>query len=138
MDARLYVFPGSHPAMIGRLMLEHKGIAYKRTDLLPVISKVVVRALGFPGATVPALKIDGRRVQGSRAISRELDRIQPDPPLFPSDPSRAGGGRGGRALRRRAAAAAVPPDSLLGDSKTSPLCAATRRERSSASRSAWR
>ena len=30
-------------------MLEHKGIAYKRTDLLPVISKGVLRAVGFPG-----------------------------------------------------------------------------------------
>jgi glutathione S-transferase len=35
---------------------------------------------------VPALKIDGRRVQGTRETSRELDRLQPDPPLFPADP----------------------------------------------------
>ena len=48
-------------------MLEHKGIAYKRTDLLPVISKGALRAVGFPGVTVPALKIDGDKVQGSRA-----------------------------------------------------------------------
>src|SRR4030095_12791824 len=34
----------------------------------------------------PALKIDGQKIQGWREISRELDRIQPDPPLFPSDP----------------------------------------------------
>ena len=38
--------------------------------------------------TVPALKIDGERVQGSREIARALDRIQPDPPLFPADPDR--------------------------------------------------
>ncbi len=106
MDARLYVFPGSHAAMIGRLLLEQKGIAYKRVDLLPVISKLVVRALGFPGATVPALKIDGRRVQGTRAISRELDRIQPDPPLFPSDP---------------AARAAVEEAERFGDEQLQPL-----------------
>jgi glutathione S-transferase len=31
------------------------------------------------------MKIDGRRVQGTRAIARELDRIQPEPPLFPAD-----------------------------------------------------
>ncbi len=36
--------------------------------------------------TVPALRIDGRRVQGTKAIARELDRIVPDPPLFPADP----------------------------------------------------
>src|SRR4029077_18313602 len=88
MDARLYVLPASHPAMTARLMLEHKGIAYKRTDLLPVVSKGVLRAAGFPGVTVPALKIEGRKIQGSREISRELDRIQPEPPLFPADPEK--------------------------------------------------
>jgi len=66
-------------------MLEHKGIAYKRTDLLPVISKGALRVAGFPGVTVPALKIDGRRVQGSREIARELDRLQPEPALFTAD-----------------------------------------------------
>jgi glutathione S-transferase len=67
-------------------MLDHKGIPYKRTDLLPVISKMVLRAVGFPGITVPALRLNGRRVQGSRQIARELDRLQPQPPLFPTDP----------------------------------------------------
>src|SRR6185295_18466602 len=28
------------------------------------------------------------KVQGSLNISRELDRIQPDPPLFPADPEK--------------------------------------------------
>ena len=67
-------------------MLERKGIAYKRTDLLPVISKGALRAVGFPGVTVPALKIDGAKVQGSRQIARELERLRPEPPLFPADP----------------------------------------------------
>jgi glutathione S-transferase len=66
-------------------MLEHKGIAYKRTDQLPVISKGALRALGFPRNTVPAIKIDGQRVQGSREIARELERLRPDPALFPAD-----------------------------------------------------
>jgi glutathione S-transferase len=86
MNARLYVIPASHPSIAVQLMLEHKGIAYKRTDLLPVISKGVLRAVGFPGITVPALKIDGDKVQGSRQIARELDRLRPEPPLFPTDP----------------------------------------------------
>jgi glutathione S-transferase len=86
MKARLYVIPASHPSIAAELMLKHKGIAYKRTDLLPVISKGVLRAVGFPGVTVPALKIDGDKVQGSREIARELDRLRPEPPLFPSDP----------------------------------------------------
>lgn len=86
MEARLYVIPGSHPSMAARLMLETKGIEYKRTDLMPVISKGVLRGLGFPRNTVPAIKIDGRKVQGTGEIARELDRIQPEPPLLPADP----------------------------------------------------
>jgi glutathione S-transferase len=88
VKAHLYVLPASHPAFTARLMLEHKGIAYKRTDLMPVISKGVLRAAGFPGVTVPALKLDGNKIQGSRQIARELDRVQPEPPLFPADPER--------------------------------------------------
>jgi glutathione S-transferase len=86
MDARLYVIPASHPSIAAQLMLEHKGIPYKRTDLMPVVSKSVLRAVGFPGNTVPALKIDGDKVQGSRQIARELQRLRPEPPLFPADP----------------------------------------------------
>ena len=37
--ATLYVIPGSHPSMAARLMLERKGISYKRRDLIPVMSK---------------------------------------------------------------------------------------------------
>jgi glutathione S-transferase len=69
-------------------MLEHKGISYKRTDLMPVVSKGVLRAVGFPGVTVPALKIDGDKVQGSRPVARELERLRPEPRLFPADPEK--------------------------------------------------
>jgi len=88
MNARLYIIPASHPSIAVELMLKHKGIAYKRTDLLPVISKGALRAVGFPGVTVPALKIEGDKVQGSRPIARELDRLRPEPPLLPADPEK--------------------------------------------------
>jgi glutathione S-transferase len=88
MNARLFVIPASHPSITSALMFDYKGIAYKRTDLLPVISKGVLRGLGFPRNTVPALKIDGAKVQGTREIARELERIQPEPPLFPADPEK--------------------------------------------------
>lgn len=83
-DIRLYTIPASHPGISAQLMLAHKGLAFKRTDLMPVISKGVLRAMRFPAVTVPAIKIDGRRVQGSVAIAHELDRIKPDPPLYPT------------------------------------------------------
>jgi glutathione S-transferase len=35
---------------------------------------------------VPAIKLDDRRIQGSREIARALDARWPDPPLFPADP----------------------------------------------------
>jgi glutathione S-transferase len=85
VSARLYVIPGSHPSMSARLMLERKGVEYQRVDLMPIISKAVLRALRFPGATVPAMKLDGRRVQGTRGIARALDELVPEPPLLPSD-----------------------------------------------------
>jgi glutathione S-transferase len=88
VNVRLYNIPGSHPAMAAQLMLDHKGIPYKRTDLFPVASRGIVRALGFPGNRIPAMKIDGEKVQGSRQIARELERLQPDPPLFPADPAK--------------------------------------------------
>ncbi len=53
---------------------------------MPVVAKGALRAVGFPRTTVPALKIGGEKIQGSREIARALDRIQPDPPLFPADP----------------------------------------------------
>jgi glutathione S-transferase len=88
VKVRLYTIPGSHPGVAAQLMLKYKGIEFKRSDLFPVISKLVVRGLGFPRNTVPAMKIDGQRVQGSREIARELERLRPEPALFPSDPEK--------------------------------------------------
>ena len=77
MAATLYVIPGSHPSMAARLMLQQKGIEYRRVDLMPVVSKAVLKVLRFPRITVPALE-----------IARELDRMRPEPPLFPGDAER--------------------------------------------------
>lgn len=88
VEARLYVIPASHPSIAAESMLKHKGISYKRRDLIPVVSKVVLRAVRFPGVTVPALQIDGSRIQGSRQIARELERLRPEPPLYPADPEK--------------------------------------------------
>ncbi len=38
--------------------------------------------------TVPALRCGAERVQTNRAIARWLERVQPEPPLFPADPQR--------------------------------------------------
>jgi glutathione S-transferase len=83
---RLYVIPASHPCIAAELMLKHKGIDYKRRDLVMAAHKPIIRSLGFAGNTVPALKADGRKVQGSMAIARFLDEIKPEPALLPTDP----------------------------------------------------
>ena len=83
---RFYGFQGSNSVYTGRLMLEHKGIDYKPVMLMPGPHAFIMLGLGFPTMGVPAIKVDGRRIQGTRAISRELDDLVPERPLFPSDP----------------------------------------------------
>ena len=87
MNATLYVIPARTRPMAVAPMLELQGIAYKRVDLMPVISRGVLKAMRFPRHTIPSLRIDGRKITGSREISQALDEIQPEPPLFPADPA---------------------------------------------------
>ncbi len=107
-EATLYAIPGSHACEAGALMLEHKGIEYRRVDLRPGTHSLGVRLRGFPGkgktrtfgeappsrmvamgdrlGTVPALKLDGEKVQTNHAIARHLDEVEPEPPLLPAGP----------------------------------------------------
>jgi glutathione S-transferase len=104
----LYVIPGSHACRSAMLMLDHKRIAYRRVDLHTGLHPLSVRMRGFPGhrtpirsvdgdthaslaaldraGTVPALRYRDRWVQTNHEIARFLERQQPEPPLFPSDP----------------------------------------------------
>jgi glutathione S-transferase len=87
MTATLYAIPGSHAVRTGELMLEHKGIDFRRVNFPPGPHRVLVRMLGFPGDRVPAVKFDdGRRAQGTRELPRVLDELQPEPRLVPEDP----------------------------------------------------
>ncbi len=88
MAARLYTLSLSHPSHAARLMLERKWIEHEVNELLPGAHPLLLRLAGFRGGTVPALRIDGRRVQGSRQISRALDEVVAEPPLFPRDAER--------------------------------------------------
>jgi glutathione S-transferase len=45
----------------------------------------LLKLLGFDRKTVPAMKADGRKVQGTREISRALDELKPEPKLLTSD-----------------------------------------------------
>ena len=87
MTATLYAIPGSHAVRTGELMLEHKGIPFRRVNFPPGPHRVLVRVVGFKGDRVPAVKFeDGRRAQGTRELPRVLDELVPEPRLVPDDP----------------------------------------------------
>ena len=88
MTARIYSVPVSHPSAAARAMLRHKRIPYRHVRLMTGLHPLLVRLAGFGRHTVPALELDGRKVQGSRAIARHLDRVRPDPRLYPAEPER--------------------------------------------------
>jgi glutathione S-transferase len=87
MGATLYWMSISHPSQVARKMLDLKGVAYDVVNVIPMNQRVQLRLAGFRGGTVPALKLDGKRIQGTRQIARALDQRYPEPPLFPSDPT---------------------------------------------------
>ena len=82
----LYSMTISHPSQAARRMVELKGVDYKLVTVTPMAQKAHLRVVGFRRGTVPAMKVDGKRVQGSRQIARTLDQRWPEPALFPSDP----------------------------------------------------
>jgi glutathione S-transferase len=84
---RIYTVPLSHPSLAVVGMLRQQGIEHREVSLPGGLHPVVLRARGFRGNTVPALRWDdGTRVQGSRAISRALHERVPERELFPADP----------------------------------------------------
>jgi glutathione S-transferase len=85
MRVVLYWMSISHPSHVVRKMLDLKGIEYELVDVVPLNQRIHLRLAGFRGGTVPALKLDGRRIQGSRQIALALDECWPEPPLFPAD-----------------------------------------------------
>src|SRR5213080_5493379 len=87
MRVVLYWMSISHPSQVARKMLDLKGIEYEPVDVVPLNQRVHLRLAGFRGGTVPALKIDGQKIQGSRQISRLLDERWPEPSLRPADPA---------------------------------------------------
>lgn len=86
--AHLYGMKHSHPVLASRMALELTGMPFEAHDLLPGLHGVIVRARGFPAWTVPALVLGPRKVQGSLAIARLLDRLAPEAGLFGDDPRR--------------------------------------------------
>lgn len=109
-DVILYVIHGSHACRAAMLMLAHKQLPYRLVTLPTGAHPMLLRTRGFTGhakpirsvdgrahrslalldrmGTVPALRCRAERVQTNRAIARWLERVQPEPPLFPAEPQR--------------------------------------------------
>ncbi len=88
MRVRLYGFPISNPSQTALLTLAHKGVEAKVVNLLPGLHPALLWVRGFRRGTVPSMRLDGRRIEGSREIARALEELVPEPPLFPADPER--------------------------------------------------
>lgn len=86
MSITLYYFPLSPPSRGIEMALKFKGLPYERKVLPPGIHAAALPTLGFRGITVPAIKADGDRIQGSLSIVRWLEQNHPEPSLYPADP----------------------------------------------------
>lgn len=86
VQARLYGFSISNPANTARLMLAYKGVETKWVELLPGLHPLAMWALGFRRGIVPAMRLDGRRIEGSLEIAQALEALVPEPSLYPADP----------------------------------------------------
>jgi glutathione S-transferase len=77
----------SHYNEKARWALDLKRVPHTRRALIPGRhDRVVKRLTGGRSSTTPVLVIDGHALGDSTAIIEELERRQPDPPLYPADP----------------------------------------------------
>jgi glutathione S-transferase len=83
---RIWRIPFSTNVERVALALGHKGLGVEWIDVDAGDRTEVERVSGQP--LVPVLELDGRVIADSTAIIEELERLQPDPPLYPSDPAR--------------------------------------------------
>jgi glutathione S-transferase len=67
-------------------MLERAQIEHEIVNLPMGLHPLFLRKAGFAGGTVPALVLEGRKIQGSLEISRAIEARGPGGILFPLDP----------------------------------------------------
>jgi glutathione S-transferase len=79
----LHVLPPSHPCMTAEAALRLKQLDYEKVTLTVPHKEEMERVYGDGRATVPGLLVDDEPVHGSLAILDRLERLVPDPPLYP-------------------------------------------------------
>jgi glutathione S-transferase len=83
---RIWRIPFSTNVERVALALGHKGLVAEWVDVDPAERGEVERLSGQ--ALVPVLELDGRVLIDSTAIIAEVERIWPDPPLYPANTAR--------------------------------------------------
>ena len=83
---RIWRIPFSTNVERVALALGHKGLVAEWVDVDPTDRGEVERLSGQP--LVPVLELDGRVLVDSTAIIAELERLEPEPPLYPAEPAR--------------------------------------------------
>jgi glutathione S-transferase len=83
---RLWHFRISHYNEKVRWALDFKRWPHVRTALVPGWHMRTARRL-TDQTSLPILEIDGRTLHDSTAIIEELERVRPDPALYPEDPA---------------------------------------------------
>jgi glutathione S-transferase len=81
----LHQFEASHYAEKVRLILDYKGLAYKKVEVVPGIGQLeLFQKTGQ--RQVPVLKDGDTYIADSTAIAEYLDRRYPDKPVIPTEP----------------------------------------------------
>ena len=68
-----------------RIALAEKGLAYEHDPMVPFGLSPEYKKK-HPLARIPLLEVDGRPIPDSSAICAYLEKLQPQPALYPSDP----------------------------------------------------
>jgi glutathione S-transferase len=82
---RLWHFRVSHYNEKVRWALDYKRWPHTRKTLVPGFHIAAARWLSGQNQ-LPILRVDGHVLAGSARILDEIERLRPDPPLFPADP----------------------------------------------------
>ncbi len=82
----LWEIPMSHYSEKARWALDFKGVSYRSVKPPPGAHMAVAAALTRGrGVTFPILRINGTTFGDSSSIIAELERLHPQPPLYPDD-----------------------------------------------------
>ncbi len=85
----LHQFEMSHYAEKVRLILDYKGLAYKKNEVTPGLGQLELLQLSGQ-RQVPVLQDEGTYIADSTAIAEYLEHKYPDRPILPTNPRQRG------------------------------------------------